>query len=172
MISEVKDQRNWQDYGLKDLREISQESHSPFPEELKKAESIEDAIALVAGVFNLIPDADYVEIECCIGLLVVQRNNIEHIVEKRNDARERYAPHALATIKDPFEVWEVLYDNGERRYAFISLFANKRQMLVVVSIQKDNVLWNFMHTDKKNLNKHRHGKLIHFTAEKQKAANE
>ncbi|EJL6264597.1 hypothetical protein NXK52_003458 [Vibrio cholerae] len=172
MISEVKGQRNWQDYGLKDLREINQDLHLPFPKELKKAESIEDAIALVAKVFSLLPDDDFVAIDCCIGQLIVQRNNIEHIVEKRNDARERYAPHALATIKNPFEVWEVMYEKEERRYAFIGLFAQKRQMLVIVSIQKDNVLWNFMHTDKKRLNKHRHGQLIYPTAEKQKAANE
>lgn len=34
-------------------------------------------------------------------------------------------------------------------------------MLVVVSIKDGLMLWNFMQTDAKSLNKHRHGELLH-----------
>ncbi|EPX6970181.1 PBECR2 nuclease fold domain-containing protein [Vibrio parahaemolyticus] len=174
MTSEVKGQHSWQDYDLMDLRKIDLESHTASPDELKRADSIEGAVSLVADTFGLGDGEDATKIKTVIGDVLVQRSNIEHIVEKRNDARERYAPHALATITNPFEVWEVLYDNGDKRYAFISLFSSKRQVLVVVSIWENNVLWNFMNTDKKGLNKHRHGNLIFsaMNAEKQKAANE
>lgn len=172
MSSEVKNQKNWQDYGLQDLRKIEQEAQSPAPEDLKRADSLEDAIAIVADVFGLKEGEESTSLNSIIGDVVVMRSNLEHIVEKRNDARERYAVHAFETIKNPFEVWEVLYDNGDRRYAFISLFSDKRQVLVVVSIWENNVLWNFMNTDKKGLNKHRHGNLIYSAQNTQKAANE
>ena len=37
--------------------------------------------------------------------------DLRHIVEKRQDARERYVRHALATMRDPFEIWIVEYED-------------------------------------------------------------
>lgn len=103
-----------------------------------------------------------------VGVVRVLAAHLPHIVEKRQDARERYARFALATMQSPFEVWSVEYDDGSIRRAFIGLFQGKHQMLVVVSLVAGMVLWNFMHCDRKSLNKHRHGTLI-FSASKERA---
>ncbi len=34
-------------------------------------------------------------------------------------------------------------------------------MLVIVEMIEGELLWNFMHSDAKSLNKHRHGMLLH-----------
>lgn len=172
MAAELKEQKNWTSYGLEDLRKIDAQHVAIAPIEIKKADSLEEAIAVLAEVFCLKDNEDQVTINTHVGEIVVIRDNLEHIVQKRKDGRERYANHALATVLTPFEIWLTEYDNGDKRYAFISLFECKRQMLVVVSIWEEKVLWNFMHSDKKNLNKHRNGKLIYQKVERQKAANQ
>ena len=93
--------------------------------------------------------------------MLIQRTTLGHIVEKRQDARERYVKFALDTLTGPLEIWRVAYSDGSARLAFIGAYETKRQMLVVVNIQAGNVLWNFMQTDAKALNKHRHGELLY-----------
>ena len=171
MAAELKNQNNWNSYGLEDLRRIDSKHTRPAPIEIKKSGSIEDAIKILANTFSLPDGKNHTYLETIIGRVTIQRENLKHIVEKRKDARERYANYALDTILNPFEVWKTQYDNGDIRYAFISLYDAKRQMFVVVSIWDDNVLWNFMHTDKKSLNKHRNGTLVYQSLETQKAAN-
>lgn len=107
------------------------------------------------------PQVDGKAFSTPIGAVRVLKEHLPHIVEKRQDARERYVQFAIAAMQAPFEVWSVEYDDGSTRRAFIGLFEGKHQMLVVVSTIGDMVLWNFMHCDKKSLNKHRHGSLIY-----------
>ncbi len=96
-----------------------------------------------------------------MGDIQIQRSCIHHIVEKRQDARERYVKVALDTLIGPFEVWQVAYTNDTYRLAFIGVYETKRQMLVVVTLDNGKMLWNFMQCDAKALNKHRHGKLLY-----------
>ncbi|RCL22089.1 hypothetical protein C6A77_20905 [Pseudomonas sp. AFG_SD02_1510_Pfu_092] len=96
-----------------------------------------------------------------MGDIRIQRSCIHHIVEKRQDARERYVKVALDTLVGPFEVWRVAYTNDTYRLAFIGVYETKRQMLVVVTLDNGKMLWNFMQCDAKALNKHRHGKLLY-----------
>ena len=165
MASEIKGQKDWRDYGLDDLRHVPNELNRVAPEEIKRADSLEDAIEVVAKVFGLGTTNKEATINTEIGDIVISYSNLEHIVEKRQDARERYTNHALDTVMNPYEIWKTKYlnaqDKEESRYIFISLYDNKRQIHVVVSIWEQNILWNFMHSDKKNLNKHRHGELIY-----------
>lgn len=176
MASEQKGQKNWKDYGLEDLRHIDIQYNIQAPEEIKKAETIEEAVSILAHTFGLEEGMDEATLETHIGEIIVLRKNLEHIVEKRPDARERYAKHALMTVLNPFEIWLTEYKNAEetieRRYVFISLFNSKRQMMVVVSFWDQNILWNMMHSDKKNLNKHRHGELVYESLKRKKATNE
>ena len=81
--------------------------------------------------------------------------------EKRADARERYVKFALDTLVNPYEIWETMYDDGMVRYIFIGTYKQKQQMLVVVAPWDGKVLWNFMHTEAKGLNKHRRGSLLY-----------
>ena len=46
-------------------------------------------------------------------------------------------------------------------FAAAGAFQGKRQMLVIVEMIEGELLWNFMHSDAKSLNKHRHGMLLH-----------
>lgn len=109
-----------------------------------------------------------------IGEVIIQRANLRHIVEKRQDARERYVLFALATMRDPLEIWHVQYQDDETgatsyRYAYIGAFEGKTQMLVVVAEVNGRLLWNFMHSENKALNKHRHGEtLVYQRLEKNK----
>ncbi|HCH1122259.1 TPA: PBECR2 nuclease fold domain-containing protein [Vibrio parahaemolyticus] len=160
MAREIKDQLKWVDLDLLDLRRLGVEHRLPCPGEILAAESKEAALLLLAEAFGCV-DKAVVELTSKIGVLLVERNKLEHIIEKRQDARERYVRYALATLDEPYEVWKVAYDDDSWRYAFIGMFQTKRQMLVVVNIQKTDVLWNFMHCDAKSLNKHRHGELIY-----------
>lgn len=176
MAAEQEGQKGWRDYGLEDLRHIDIQHNIQAPDEIKRAETIEEAVNILAHTFGLVEGVDETTLKTCIGDIIVARKNLEHIVEKRAEARERYANHALTTVLTPFEVWLTEYNNNagttERRYVFISLFNSKRQIMVVVSFWEQNILWNLMHSDKKNLNKHRHGELIYQSLERQKAANE
>lgn len=96
-----------------------------------------------------------------MGNVTILRRSISHIVEKRSDARERYVRLALDTLTGPLEVWEVAFTDGTNRLAFIGAYETKRQMLVSVVVVGGQMLWNFMHTDAKSLNKHRHGNLLY-----------
>lgn len=165
MAAEIKGQKNWKSYDLDDLRKVPLNHCRTPPDEIKKADTLEDAIEILTSIFGLTAGEEEKTLNTCVGDISILRSNLEHIVEKRQDARERYANHALETVIYPYEVWITKYLNEEEkeehRYVFISLYDSKRQMHVVVSIWDKNILWNFMHSDKKNLNKHRHGELIY-----------
>lgn len=160
MAKELKNQKNWIDLELPDLRSLDSEHRLVCPGEVAAATSQEEAYAMLVKAFGC-EQHEIIERESKIGPLIIERDKLAHIIEKRQDARERYLNYALATLDEPYEVWKVAYDDETCRYAFIGTFQTKRQMLVVVNIQKDNILWNFMHTEAKRLNKHRHGELVY-----------
>lgn len=163
MTKEKKDQPTWKDQGLQDLRDVSREDPRALidPELVLCDDSEAAALHALAEVLGLgdpaVPTAIF---QTPIGEVVVHRAQLPHIVEKRKDARERYAHFVVATMTTPFEVWSVDYDDGSSRLAFIGLFRGARHMLVVVSRVNGLVLWNFMQSDRKALNKHRHGTLV------------
>lgn len=160
MARELKDQIKWKDIGLLDLRSLDVASRLKCPKELSAGINFDDAFSIICHAFGCY-DVDKAMINSVLGPLTVERDCLKHIVEKRQDARERYANYAILTLEKPFEVWSVEYDDGSSRYAFIGAFRAKRQMLVIVTIEPDKLLWNFMHCDSKSLNKHRHGNLIY-----------
>lgn len=158
----VPNQKTWIDYGLPDLRPLDTTLRSVPPAEVPAAPSMDHAVEVLARAFGMgDPLIDRVAMTTPVGLVTVHREKLVHIVEKRADARERYVHYAIETLRDPFEVWSVEYDNGNHRRAFIGAFQGKRQMLVIVEMIQGELLWNFMHSDAKSLNKHRHGMLLH-----------
>lgn len=174
MAKESKSQQSWKEQGMQDIRAYSPDLETVYPQEIKRTETINDAINIVANVFGFFDGDNAKKIHTPIGEIEIQIEHIKHIVEKRVDARERYTNHALDTLKSPFEIWKVEYEDGnegEFRYIFLSLYAHKRQVVVIVSVWDKKYLWNFMQCDKKNLNKHRAGTLIYQNSKKQKAAN-
>lgn len=161
-ISEVKGQPTWVDSHLPDLRTLARELRTHALEEVIAATSHEDAIEVTAQHLGFIDPAILsLTVETPMGEVTILRSSIYHIVEKRLDARERYVRLALDTLTGPLEVWKVAFTDGTDRLAFIGAYESKRQMLVSVVFFEGQMLWNFMHTDAKSLNKHRHGDLLY-----------
>ncbi len=161
IIKEKKDQPRWTDKGLPDLRDVDESFKLEPPEEISGGDSEEEALDLLCQVLNLTDDQNTKIIMSEVGEITLEKNKLAHIVEKRRDARERYVNFAVETMQNPFEIWKVSYDNSSFRYAFIGLFKGRTQMLVIVSIQNGLLLWNFMQSNAKNLNKHRHGEVVY-----------
>lgn len=161
-ISEVKGQPTWVDSNLPDLRTLERELRTHALEEVTAATTHEDAIEVTAQHLGFIDPAILsITVETPMGDVTILRSSIYHIVEKRLDARERYVKLALDTLTGPLEVWKVAFSDGTDRLAFIGAYESKRQMLVSVMFFDGQMLWNFMHTDAKSLNKHRHGELLY-----------
>lgn len=161
-IKEKKDQPTWLEHGLPDLRGAGPELRSATLEEVAAGVDITTAMEIVAQHLGFIdPAIQSMTLETPVESVTVHRKDLYHIVEKRAEARERYVRFALDTLAGPLEVWKVEYDNDVFRLAFIGSYEGKRQMLVVVNVEGGQRLWNFMHTDAKALNKHRHGQLLY-----------
>ncbi|MFJ4390861.1 PBECR2 nuclease fold domain-containing protein [Pseudomonas soli] len=161
-ITEKKGQSTWLDLQLPDLRTLDRAWRAPTVEELIAADNHHVAVDLVAYHLGLNTSSmDSRGIDTPLGVVQIRHNFIAHIVEKRQDARERFARVALDTLTGPFEVWRVAYSNDTHRLAFIGAYESKRQMLVIVTLEQGKLLWNFMQCDAKALNKHRHGELLY-----------
>lgn len=165
MFHESKKQKTWIDFQLTDLRHVKDDWALDAPVLIESGDSAGEALIILELVFGFIDDSSEIAYITPIGKIKVLRESLPHIVEKRMDARERYANFAIITIQDPFEVWRVSYDSDSGgsffRLVFIGLFKDKRQILVTVDIREEKILWNFMHQDRKSLNKHRHGELVY-----------
>ena len=156
---EISGQATWLDLGLADLRTLGPAFRSKPVEELPAAASLDDAVELLVATLDIVNNP--IKSTPC-GDVQITRKCLRHIVEKRSDERERLALYALDTLTHPFEVWEVEYSESEHRKAYIGAYTEKgRQMLVIVAYRDGQILWNYMHSDAKSMNKHRHGNLLY-----------
>ncbi|MDX7786697.1 PBECR2 nuclease fold domain-containing protein [Aeromonas caviae] len=160
-VKECPGQPDWKSLELEDLKGLGVEKRLPAIEQEQPAATQEDAVAVLVNKFGFVGNEASVMMATPVGDIQVCRGSLPHIVEKRPHARERYVNHAIATLQSPFEVWEVAYDDGSYRYAFIGTFEERNMMLVVATITPDKILWNFMQSEAKSMNKHRHGKLVY-----------
>ncbi|MHC0466968.1 hypothetical protein JMT66_23825 (plasmid) [Kosakonia cowanii] len=150
------------DLGLKDLRNLEAGQRRDQLDEIVAGSTAEEALALLEEHMGFSsPEMSVVVKTTHIGDMNIVREKLAHIVEKRVDARERYVKLALDTLEHPYEIWETMYDDNMVRYIFIGTYKQKQQMLVVVAPWDGKVLWNFMHTEAKGLNKHRRGNLLY-----------
>jgi hypothetical protein len=161
-IREATGQLMWFDLGLPDLRYLARELRSAALEETQRATDAAGALKILLEHFGFSdPVLAAVSVATPVGAVLVPRTSLPHIVEKRPDSRERYVRHAIDTLGGPLEVWRVAYTNGGYRLAFINAYEAKNDMLVVVDIQDDHILWNFMHGPAKTMNRHRQGELLY-----------
>lgn len=167
-VTEKKDQPRWTELGRVDLRHAHADDRLPQELTIAGADTVEEAILILEHHLGFEVGMNIVYLVCPLGKIAAHREHLTHIVEKRLDARERYVKLALATMADPFEIWQVEYDDGSLRHAYIGLFEGKTQMLVIVTHHSGQLLWNFMHCEHKSLNKHRHGTLIYERPKKTK----
>ncbi|HCC8301836.1 TPA: hypothetical protein MYI15_005132 [Klebsiella pneumoniae] len=162
MAKAVEGLQTFKDLDLKDLRNLDTDERNDLVEEIEAGHSLEEALKLLEEHmgFSTIEMTEIVR-TTPIGDIHILRDKLSHIVEKRVDARERYVKFALDTLVNPYEIWQTMYDDGMVRYIFIGTYKQKQQILVVVAPWDGKVLWNFMHTEAKGLNKHRRGDLLY-----------
>lgn len=162
MAKAVDGLQTFKDLDLKDLRNLDVDERNELVDEIDAGSSLDEALSLleVHMGFSAEEMSEIVK-TTPIGDIHILRDKLSHIVEKRADARERYVKFALDTLVNPYEIWETMYDDGMVRYIFIGTYKQKQQMLVIVAPWDGKVLWNFMHTEAKGLNKHRRGILLY-----------
>lgn len=157
---EKPDQPSWKTLGLRDLRELRPRAQAP--ELLAAAESIEDAVALLRGTLG-VPVGAARSVHTPVGDVTIMDELLRHVVDKRQNARERYANFVLPTLMRPDEVWRTAYDNGTTRKRFIKLFSGtKYDIIVIVEEMPDgDVLWNIINRERGKMNTMRIGELTY-----------
>lgn len=154
-------QKTWQDIGRPDLRAPGV-PRLPDPGVLPTMEGADAATNQMTRV--LVPDGKLNIVQTPIEEVIIRPELLPHTVEKRADARERYANYVLATLENPFEIWLTAYDDGSYRKRYIGVFAAANDLLVVLRENRDGSLYwelyNLMQRDSKRLNKLREGQLL------------
>lgn len=164
-IRAVDGQRSYIDFGRQRIRDIDDMLRIEAPALLPKAASREAALeqsAASLGVSAAQPRR-WIDTEVpALPRVVVDYNYLAHMVEKDNDARERYANFILPTLITPYEVWSTLYSDGTIRPRLISLFRGKHQIVVILRINKDGSLfYNVMNANDKRIDDFRRGELLY-----------
>ena len=143
----VNDQRAFRDFALPPLADTLPGLRLPAPALLGKADGAGAALAQLETALAL-PKRGWRRVAAPEGLddVILHRDYLPHIVEKRDAARERFANYILPTLKDPLEVWLTRYDDGSYRRRFIALFEeSKRQSLVIARENRDgSLMFNFV----------------------------
>lgn len=154
-------QKTWKDYERPDLRHVPQELRPAAPDILPPSANTEEALAVLTGALGLSADKPIRTVETAIKeTAVFHVDYLGHLVEKRQDARERYANFIIPTLINPFEVYATEYSDGIRS-RYIGIYKGKRDLLVVVRRGQDgHMLWNIMQAKDKDMNSARVGELI------------
>lgn len=161
-VPEPAQATTWKDMGLRPLRDVPADERLPAPELLPVADSQEAAEKRLAEALGFTDEHQRI-VETPVGSRVIRRELLAHMVEKRPDARERFANYVLPTLERPFEVWLKQHEDGKLRENYIGLFRDtKYSVLVVVRINRDgSLVWNIMQREDKKMDKHREGILVY-----------
>ena len=163
VIKSLGGQLTWSDLGRSDLRSPDV-PRLPDPGVLPTAEGVDAALDMMRSI--LVPNGTVNIVRTPIEDVIIRAELLPHIVETRADARERYANYALATLRDPFEVWLTAYEDGSYRKRYIGVFKSDKDLLVVLRENRDGSLvwdlYNLMQRDAKGLNRLREGRLLYW----------
>lgn len=117
------------------------------------------ALIQLCGILG-VSDGVARDIKTPIGIRRIDSQWLEHIVEKREAARERYANVIIPTLEDPTEIWLSQHDTRERE-RFLKFWKDgDKAILAVISIQQGNVLWNAIPMPIRSVDNQRAGKLL------------
>jgi hypothetical protein len=157
----LQDQPNWQSMGLPDLKTLKQRYASALPEMIEAGIDKYHARDILRAVLGIVNEQTKVIVTPVIDVHI-QDWTLLHVVEKREDARERYANAIVPTLTKPLEVWKTYYDDSSYRYRFIKLFEGKKDVFVIVNVSDDgNVFWNMIPTRLNTVQTQRVGDLIY-----------
>jgi SPP1 gp7 family putative phage head morphogenesis protein len=153
---------DWKALGLppaKALRVMEGVSGAP-PALLEGADTVDGALDVLREALG-VQAGGRRTITTPVGEVVIDDAWLRHIVEKREAARERYANWIVPALEQPTEVWLSPYGEGENRKRFIKLFAEGgKDMLVVVSLSKNDVVWNAIPMPTRSMDNQRNGELL------------
>lgn len=157
---EKPDQPTWKTLELPDLREL--EPRMQAPELLARAESIDKAVSQLRATLG-VPLGAARSVRTPVGDVTLMDELLRHVVEKRLDARERYADFVLPTLMRPDEVWRTAYDDGTLRKRYLKLFSGAKYDVMVVVYEQSNgdLLWNIINRERKGMNVLRVGELLY-----------
>ncbi|MDO4769949.1 MAG: PBECR2 nuclease fold domain-containing protein [Brachymonas sp.] len=160
IAKEVADQPNWKTLERPDLRQMTPRAEAP--EMLPAASSWEAAVSQLRGALG-VPVGASRSVYTPVGDVTILDELLPHVVEKRLDARERYANFVIPTLMSPDEIWDTAYDDGTQRRRFIKLFTGSKYDIMVIVRQEPNgnILWNLINRDRKGMNILRTGDLIY-----------
>ncbi len=166
---EITDQPTWQDLGLRDLREMTPKMQAP--ELLGQGRSLDEAIAILRQAL-MVPANGSRAVDTPVGKVTLLDELLWHVVEKRPDARERFANFVLPALQTPDEVWLTKYSDDTTRKRYIKLFTGTRTGIYIVVQEQPNgdVLWNMIPQSAASINKRRVGDLLFRTVDSEKAS--
>lgn len=167
MTSAVTNQKTSIDYGLIKLKAVNTKYFHEKPELLDMGDDANEALMILSNAFG-VSQTSPIRVVPILGLnLVINMELLFHIIEKRQNGRERFALFAQITLNQPYEVWKTLYDDGSYRFIYIGLFKeSKYHIAVVINIfPNGNVLWNYMNGELRSIEKLRKG-ILQYSAEK------
>lgn len=169
--SPIPSQNNWSTYARPKLQSVYEKQGQPDPPALLSLLNSSDvmnqseALHLIESYLGIDDSNPSRLISCPNGHeIIIQRSSLPHVVEKRADRRERYVAHLLATLDSPYEIYRVKYDDGTIRHRYIGLFQGKESVQVVTLVRpgQEELLWNFMQSQHKKMDKNRQGDLIYY----------
>lgn len=151
-----------EDYGLPSVKNHSNALVDELPNLSTRTLSDEQALRHISKV--LVGDKVYrlIKPPAKLDRVIIHKEQLKHIVEKRRDARERYVNLILPALIDPNEVWLTQYRDGSLRRRFIKLFKGGKAILVVVRENIDgSLLWNVIPARQSYIDNQRVGVLLY-----------
>lgn len=154
---------NWKELGRPDLR-LPGIPRLPQPDLLPAAGSTEEAVRMLTQAL-LGAEKLMRVIDTPIEQVAIRAEFLPHMVEKEENARERFANYVIPALQDPFEIWLTPYSDGTARKRYIALFEGRHDLLLIVRENRDGSLfwelYNMMQGDSKSQNKARQGTLLY-----------
>lgn len=150
-----------------DLRSVPPLFRTPPPQMLAAGKDINEAVDIVAKATGIQAGKNWIDIDTLDSdKAILHKDRITHMVEKRTDARERYANYIIPTLKDPYEIWLTEYKTPDGisffRKQYIGLFTGKDNLLTVIDLNRDgNILYNIMQAGDKKMNAKRQGRMLY-----------
>ncbi len=160
-IQAIPGQQTWKDYGLDDLRAVDPLLRLPAPHVYEQALSLDAALTMLQNSLGIDTAGGKIDIQTPIETVTITTGNLIHLVEKRDNARERYADFILPALQNPFEIWGTEYTDSMLRKRYIGLFSGKTDVAIIVKVESDgSIMWNMMNADRGRMNKFREGVLL------------
>ena len=155
------DQPNWETLGLEDLRAAKPTGVSPPL--IERSDTEQGALTSLRNALG-IEKGGSARITTPVESITIHDSSLPHVVEKRPEARERFANFILPTLRNPSEVWATQYDDATLRHRYIKIFAGaKYDLIVIVRVEPDgSIFWNMMQRDRKKMNDLRVGDRIFY----------